>query len=190
MPLLDHFHPPLSETRKWEGFHSHWTSSLAALPLLKGGSIAWKGELRAAAQNLAGDLAEVRADAFADAVTAEAERRLTAFLDPKSSNQAAYNLRQSRIAVSSGGLTGKGLFKGTQTNLDYVPAQTVPNLVTVKVGPGGMVSVYNNAGSTHLVVDVAGWYSDGSPRKTGRYTPVAPTRLGSRFHSLAWRRAN
>lgn len=30
MPLLDHFHPPLSETRKWQGFHSHWTSSLAA----------------------------------------------------------------------------------------------------------------------------------------------------------------
>jgi hypothetical protein len=30
MPLLDHFHPPLSATRKWEGFHSHWTSSLAA----------------------------------------------------------------------------------------------------------------------------------------------------------------
>jgi hypothetical protein len=30
MPLLDHFHPPLSQTRKWEGFHSHWTSSLAA----------------------------------------------------------------------------------------------------------------------------------------------------------------
>jgi hypothetical protein len=30
MPLLDHFHPPLSETRKWEGLHSHWASSLAA----------------------------------------------------------------------------------------------------------------------------------------------------------------
>src|SRR5437868_14769541 len=30
MPLLDHFHPPLSATRKGEGFHSHWTSSLAA----------------------------------------------------------------------------------------------------------------------------------------------------------------
>src|SRR5438128_4793172 len=30
MPLLDHFHSPLSETRKGEGFHSHWTSSLAA----------------------------------------------------------------------------------------------------------------------------------------------------------------
>src|SRR5437763_8413463 len=30
MPRLHHFHPPLSETRKWEGFHSHVTSSLAA----------------------------------------------------------------------------------------------------------------------------------------------------------------
>src|SRR5215813_163593 len=30
MPLLDHFHPPLSVTRKWEGFHSQWASSLAA----------------------------------------------------------------------------------------------------------------------------------------------------------------
>jgi hypothetical protein len=30
MPLLDHFRPPLSVTRKWEGFHSQWASSLAA----------------------------------------------------------------------------------------------------------------------------------------------------------------
>ncbi len=30
MPLFDHFHPPLSERRKWEGFHSQWTGSLAA----------------------------------------------------------------------------------------------------------------------------------------------------------------
>jgi hypothetical protein len=23
-PLLDHFHPPLSEERRWEWFHSKW----------------------------------------------------------------------------------------------------------------------------------------------------------------------
>jgi hypothetical protein len=28
MPLLDHFHPPLSEERHWEGFHSKWANSL------------------------------------------------------------------------------------------------------------------------------------------------------------------
>lgn len=28
MPLLDHFHPPLSEIRKWEGFHSLWIGAI------------------------------------------------------------------------------------------------------------------------------------------------------------------
>jgi rod shape determining protein RodA len=52
--------------------------------------------------------------------------RLTGFLDPHSdTRQAGYNLAQSKIAIGSGGLGGKGLFtdKGTQTNLDYVPEQ-------------------------------------------------------------------
>lgn len=29
MPLLDHFHPPLSERRHWEAFHSRWASAIA-----------------------------------------------------------------------------------------------------------------------------------------------------------------
>lgn len=29
MPLVDHFHPPLSEFRHWEGFHSSWASTIA-----------------------------------------------------------------------------------------------------------------------------------------------------------------
>lgn len=28
MPLLDHFHPPISERRNWEGFHGLWASAL------------------------------------------------------------------------------------------------------------------------------------------------------------------
>ncbi|HVS36253.1 MAG TPA: DUF4058 family protein [Gemmataceae bacterium] len=28
MPLLDHFHPPLSEERHWESFHSKWANAL------------------------------------------------------------------------------------------------------------------------------------------------------------------
>ena len=50
--------------------------------------------------------------------------RLGAFLDPKGdTHRAAYNQHQSKIAVSSGGFTGRGLFKGTQTNLSFVPEQ-------------------------------------------------------------------
>jgi hypothetical protein len=29
VPLLDHFHPPLSTGRHWEGFHARWASSIA-----------------------------------------------------------------------------------------------------------------------------------------------------------------
>ena len=29
MPLLDHFHPPLSVERPWEGMHSTWASTIA-----------------------------------------------------------------------------------------------------------------------------------------------------------------
>jgi len=29
MPLLDHFHPPLSEHRHWEGFHGAWAGEIA-----------------------------------------------------------------------------------------------------------------------------------------------------------------
>src|SRR4051812_298949 len=27
MPLLDHFHPPVSERRSWEGFHDLWAAA-------------------------------------------------------------------------------------------------------------------------------------------------------------------
>jgi hypothetical protein len=29
MPLIDHFHPPLSAERRWESFHSSWATRLA-----------------------------------------------------------------------------------------------------------------------------------------------------------------
>lgn len=35
---------------------------------------------------------------------------------------AGYNLAQSKIAIGSGQLLGKGLFQGTQTNLNFLPA--------------------------------------------------------------------
>jgi rod shape determining protein RodA len=51
--------------------------------------------------------------------------RITAFLD-KTSDLAntGYNLAQSKIAVGAGGLLGRGLFQGTQTNLSFVPEQS------------------------------------------------------------------
>ncbi len=36
---------------------------------------------------------------------------------------AGYNVHQSKIAIGSGGLTGKGFLQGTQTKLNFVPKQ-------------------------------------------------------------------
>ena len=58
--------------------------------------------------------------------------RLGAFLDPESDTQrSTYNLNQSKIAIGAGGLTGRGLFEGTQTNLSYVPEQHTDFIFTV-----------------------------------------------------------
>jgi hypothetical protein len=44
------------------------------------------------------------------------------------------------------------------SNLNFVPGETVPNLVMVKTGPDGKVSFYNLAGTTDMIADVVGWF--------------------------------
>jgi rod shape determining protein RodA len=36
----------------------------------------------------------------------------------------SYNINQSKIAIGSGGLTGKGFLQGTQTKFNFVPEQS------------------------------------------------------------------
>jgi rod shape determining protein RodA len=58
--------------------------------------------------------------------------RLTSFLDPANDPQrTGYNRTQAEIAIGSGGLTGLGYGKGTQTNLDFVPEQHTDFIFTV-----------------------------------------------------------
>jgi len=49
-------------------------------------------------------------------------KRVTSFIDPASDPKGAgYQLLQSKIAVGSGGLWGKGTNRGTQTQGDFLP---------------------------------------------------------------------
>src|SRR6266536_1149306 len=62
------------------------------------------------------------------------KERLTAFVNPSADAGGrgfTYNYRQSLIAIGSGGLTGKGYLRGTQTNLQYVPEQRTDFIFTV-----------------------------------------------------------
>ncbi len=60
--------------------------------------------------------------------------RLTAFLnldDPSIAQNAAFQTRQSLIAIGSGQFAGRGLFQGTQTSLSYVPENHTDFIFTV-----------------------------------------------------------
>jgi len=50
------------------------------------------------------------------------KRRVTTFLDPSTDPLGAgYHITQSRIALGSGGLFGKGFLNGTQSHLNFLP---------------------------------------------------------------------
>ncbi len=59
-------------------------------------------------------------------------KRLQSFVDPAADPQmSGYQLRQSRITIGSGGIIGKGLFNGPQTNGRFVPEQQTDFIFTV-----------------------------------------------------------
>ena len=75
--------------------------------------------------------------------------RLQSFVDPTADPQATgYQLRQSRITIGSGGIIGKGLFNGPQTNGRFVPEQQTDFIFTVAgeelgfLGSGLIVLLY------------------------------------------------
>ncbi|WP_343759920.1 rod shape-determining protein RodA [Parasphingorhabdus litoris] len=50
------------------------------------------------------------------------QRRVTTFLNPENDPLGAgYHISQSKIAIGSGGIFGKGFLNGTQSHLDYLP---------------------------------------------------------------------
>jgi rod shape determining protein RodA len=58
------------------------------------------------------------------ALKAYQRQRIVAFLDPAADPYGAgYHTLQSKIAIGSGGIFGKGFLRGTQTQLQFIPEQ-------------------------------------------------------------------
>ncbi|MEU6311381.1 PKD domain-containing protein [Streptomyces sp. NPDC047014] len=60
------------------------------------------------------------------------------------------------------------------SNLNPEPGKDKSNQVIVPVAPDGTITLYNNAGSTHLVVDTVGYYGSVG---AGYFVPATPQRL-------------
>ena len=63
------------------------------------------------------------------------------------------------------------------SSLNLLAGQTRPNQVVVPFGPDGKVQLRNNAGSTHAIVDLQGFYSTSTGATGGKYHPIAPERV-------------
>jgi serine protease len=70
-----------------------------------------------------------------------------------------------------------GITMPTVSNLNFASGETVANLVTVPLSSSGMVSIYNHAGSTNVVVDVEGFYTSAPlVNSRGLYNSLSPVR--------------
>jgi len=68
--------------------------------------------------------------------------------DESQSLSEGYQIEQAKIAIGSGGLTGKGYMQGTQTKLEYIPEQRTDFILTVIaeelgfVGAAGLMTLW------------------------------------------------
>ena len=53
---------------------------------------------------------------------------------------------------------GGAIPRPTASNINFVGGQTIANQVTVGVAADGSIKIYNNAGSVHVILDLAGFF--------------------------------
>jgi rod shape determining protein RodA len=71
------------------------------------------------------------------------KKRLTTLLNPSGDPRGAgYQINQSKIAIGSGGLTGKGFMKGSQSQLRFLPARHTDFIFSVIGEETGFLGVF------------------------------------------------
>ena len=79
--------------------------------------------------------------------------RITTFLDPESDPLGAgYNIIQSKIALGSGGLWGKGFLQGTQGHLNFLPEKQTDFIFTMIAEEFGLVGALTTLALLMLLV--------------------------------------
>lgn len=93
---------------------------------------------------------------------------------PATATAAVLNVTGLATAPTYVTVWPSGTTRPNVSNLNLVTGDVRPNLVTVRVGPDRRVQLYNNAGNTHLLADLAGWYATDA---TGLNTALSPMRV-------------
>ena len=88
------------------------------------------------------------------------QERVLTFLDPsRDPAGASYHITQSKIALGSGGVNGKGFMRGTQRQGEYVPENRTDFIFTVIGEEFGLVGGLLTMGLYMAVIGVCIWLS-------------------------------
>lgn len=86
--------------------------------------------------------------------------RILTFLDPsRDPTGASYHITQSKIALGSGGINGKGFMNGTQRQLEYVPENRTDFIFTVIGEELGLIGSLLIMGMYISVISLCIWLS-------------------------------
>ncbi|PHQ99022.1 MAG: rod shape-determining protein RodA [Marinosulfonomonas sp.] len=80
-------------------------------------------------------------------------RRIDTFLDPASDPLGAgYHITQSKIALGSGGWTGRGFMQGTQSRLNFLPEKHTDFIFTTLAEEFGFLGAFSLLGLYTLII--------------------------------------
>src|SRR6185437_3463189 len=88
-------------------------------------------------------------------------RRIEVFLDPGMDPLGAgYHITQSKIALGSGGISGKGFMQGTQSQLDFVPEKHtdfIASIIGEEWGLAGLLALMAAYAALILMMTAMAW---------------------------------
>ncbi|KQI68147.1 cell wall shape-determining protein [Loktanella sp. 3ANDIMAR09] len=80
-------------------------------------------------------------------------RRIDTFLDPSNDPLGAgYHITQAKIALGSGGMTGRGFMQGTQSSLDFLPEKHTDFIFTTLAEEFGFIGAIGLLGLYMLII--------------------------------------
>jgi protocatechuate 3,4-dioxygenase beta subunit len=109
--------------------------------------------------------------------------------DPIPTDASAVVLNVTEVGATATSILTLYPYGGVQpeaSNLNFGPRTVIPNLVTVTVGQGGAVVIYNAVGSVNVLADVEGYFEPEQPSDiTGEFHAIAPVRVCDTRHNSA-----
>jgi rod shape determining protein RodA len=106
-------------------------------------------------------------------------RRIDTFLDPASDPLGAgYHITQSKIALGSGGWTGKGFLQGTQARLNFLPEKHTDFVFTTLAEEFGLVGGLSLLG---LYILIVAFCIASALRQKDRFAALVTLGIGAAF---------